>query len=327
MRRPNGSRLLAQIVRRSPRMGLHTHAERLLLTHGAMEALQLALRAVTQPGDAVGIERRPTSTCIRCWPTSACRPSSCPPTRSTDWTWMHWMRCWSTGRWPHVVMPTVHNPLGCTMPTAAKQRLAELVNARQLPLIEDAVRRAAVLRTAGTLAESLRSRWLGDGGRWLLKDTGAGLPHRLAGWRRFAERIAPLKFQSTGGEPQLLGDAVAAYLEAGSYEHHLHRMRRLYREQVGRLRQLVAEHFPAGTRATEPQGGFRCGWNCRAWTRASCSSERCWRTSCSCRARCTARRTLPPLPAAVVLPEPGCALHRCGGAAGCDRTELAAAAR
>ncbi|MGM3372044.1 PLP-dependent aminotransferase family protein, partial [Escherichia coli] len=41
--RPNGSpRLLAQIVRRGPRMGLHTHSERLLLTHGAMEALQLA---------------------------------------------------------------------------------------------------------------------------------------------------------------------------------------------------------------------------------------------------------------------------------------------
>ncbi|WP_163047300.1 aminotransferase class I/II-fold pyridoxal phosphate-dependent enzyme, partial [Acinetobacter nosocomialis] len=34
----------------------HTHSERLLLTHGAMEGLQLALRAVTQPGDAVGIE-------------------------------------------------------------------------------------------------------------------------------------------------------------------------------------------------------------------------------------------------------------------------------
>ncbi|HCR33491.1 MAG TPA: GntR family transcriptional regulator, partial [Stenotrophomonas sp.] len=87
-----------------------------------------------------------------------------------------------------------------------------------------------------TLAPDYRIGWL-DGGR-------------------FAERIALLKFQSTGGEPQLLGDAVAAYLEAGSYEHHLHRMRRLYREQVGRLRQLVAEHFPAGTRATEPQGGF-----------------------------------------------------------------------
>ena len=25
---------------------------------------------------------------------------------------------------------------------------------------------------------------------------------------------------------------------------------------MGRLRQLVAEHFPPGTRATEPQGGF-----------------------------------------------------------------------
>jgi DNA-binding transcriptional MocR family regulator len=46
--RPNGAaRLLTQIVQRGPRLGLHTTTDRLVLTHGAMEALQLALRVVT----------------------------------------------------------------------------------------------------------------------------------------------------------------------------------------------------------------------------------------------------------------------------------------
>ncbi|MDR6095891.1 DNA-binding transcriptional MocR family regulator [Stenotrophomonas sp. SORGH_AS321] len=33
-------------------------------------------------------------------------------------------------------------------------------------------------------------------------------------------------------------------------------MRRLYREQTSKVRQLVSLHFPPGTRATEPTGGF-----------------------------------------------------------------------
>ncbi|MBH1444297.1 PLP-dependent aminotransferase family protein [Stenotrophomonas hibiscicola] len=257
--RPNGSpRLLAQIVRRSPRMGLHTHAERLLLTHGAMEALQLALRAVTQPGDAVGIE---APSYFNLYPLLAnlglqaielpTHPQHGLDVDALDALLEHRPLA------ALVVMPTVHNPLGCTMPTAAKQHLAELVNARQLPLIEDAV--YAELQFCEPPAPLLKAF---DRDGWVMVVGGFSktlAPDYRIGWLdggRFAERIALLKFQSTGGEPQLLGDAVAAYLEAGSYEHHLHRMRRLYREQVGRLRQLVAEHFPAGTRATEPQGGF-----------------------------------------------------------------------
>ncbi len=257
--RPNGSpRLLAQIVRRGPRMGLHTHSERLLLTHGAMEALQLALRAVTQPGDAVGIE---APSYFNLYPLLAnlglqaielpTHPQHGLDVDALDALLEH------TPLAALVVMPTVHNPLGCTMPTPAKQRLAELVNARQLPLIEDAV--YAELQFCEPPAPLLKAF---DRDGWVMVVGGFSktlAPDYRIGWLdggRFAERIALLKFQSTGGEPQLLGDAVAAYLEAGSYEHHLHRMRRLYREQVGRLRQLVAEHFPAGTRATEPQGGF-----------------------------------------------------------------------
>jgi hypothetical protein len=106
--------------------------------------------------------------------------------------WMRWTRCWSTPLAALVVMPTVHNPLGCTMPTAAKQRLAELVNARQLPLIEDAV--YAELQFCEPPAPLLKAF---DRDGWVmvvgfLQDAGAGLPHRLAGWRplRRAHRAA-----------------------------------------------------------------------------------------------------------------------------------------
>ncbi|WMJ67706.1 PLP-dependent aminotransferase family protein [Stenotrophomonas sp. 24(2023)] len=257
--RPNGSqRLLAQIVRRGPRMGLHTTAERLQLTHGGMEALQLALRAVTSPGDAVGIEAPSYFNLYPLLSHLGLRAIELPthPQTGLDVDAVETLLD-STPLAALMVMPTVHNPLGCTMPVAAKQRLATLVNARRLPLIEDAV--YADLQFSEPPAPLLKAF---DRDGWVMVVAGFSktlAPDYRIGWLdggRFAERIALLKFQTSGAEPQLLGDAVASYLESGTYEHHLRRLRRLYRDQVGRLRQLVAEHFPASTRATEPQGGF-----------------------------------------------------------------------
>ncbi|AIO71438.1 aminotransferase class I/II-fold pyridoxal phosphate-dependent enzyme [Burkholderia multivorans] len=54
---PPGSDLLReQIARRGMRLGMTLSADDIVLTHGAMEALHLALRAVTSAGDHVGIE-------------------------------------------------------------------------------------------------------------------------------------------------------------------------------------------------------------------------------------------------------------------------------
>src|SRR5574344_203288 len=53
---PGSLRLRTQIARRAKLLGMDLAAADILLTHGAMEALQLALRAVTRAGDTVGIE-------------------------------------------------------------------------------------------------------------------------------------------------------------------------------------------------------------------------------------------------------------------------------
>ena len=257
--RPNASQaLIAQIVRRGPRMGLHTVPERIVLTHGAMEALQLALRAVTVPGDAVGLEAPSYFNLYPLLSSLGLHAIELPthPQHGLEVDAVEALLD-TTALAALVVMPTVHNPLGCTMPLAAKQRLAALANARQLPVIEDIV--YAELQYAEPL-EPLLKAFDRDG--WVMVCAGFSktlAPDYRIGWLeggRFSERIALLKFQSTGAEPRLLGDAVAAFLEAGNYEHHLRRVRRLYREQTGRVRQLVAEHFPTATRATEPAGGF-----------------------------------------------------------------------
>jgi DNA-binding transcriptional MocR family regulator len=154
-------------------------------------------------------------------------------------------------------MPSVHNPLGFTMPVVEKQRLAALVNRHRIPLIEDAV--YAELQFQEPLSPLLKS-FDDDGWVMVVNSFSKTLaPDYRIGWLdagRFAADIQLLKFQSTGAEPRLLGEAVGAFLEAGSYEQHLRRLRRLYSDQVRRVRSLIAQHFPAGTLATQPTGGF-----------------------------------------------------------------------
>ncbi len=147
----------------------------------------------------------------RCWPASACKALEIPhPSRSTAWRWMPSSCCWRRGACrPVVAMPTVHNPLGCSMPLATKRRLAELANRHRVPLIEDALlRRAAVRQAAAADGQGLRQRRLGDGLRATPR------PWRLAtasaGWRRgaSADAVRQLKFCSTVAESLLLGETV-----------------------------------------------------------------------------------------------------------------------
>lgn len=257
--RPNGAaRLLTQIVQRGPRLGLHTTTERLVLTHGAMEALQLALRVVTQPGDAVAIEAPSYFNIYPLLRSLGLRAIELPthPRDGLDLDALEALLA-AGGIAAIMAMPTVHNPLGGSMPVPNKQRLAALVNHYQVPLIEDAV--YAELQFKEPL-EPLTKSFDRDG--WIMVCSGFSktlAPDYRIGWLdggRFAADIQLLKFHSSGAESRLLGDAVAAFLEAGNYEHHLRGLRRLYSDQVSHVRGLIAQHFPPGTSATQPTGGF-----------------------------------------------------------------------
>lgn len=156
-----------------------------------------------------------------------------------------------------VAMPTVHNPLGCTMPVGAKERLAALVHRHRVPLIEDIV--YAELQFSDPPEPAVKSF---DRDGWVIVCSGFSktlAPDYRIGWMhagRYTRTVQQLKFASSCAEPKLLCEAVGRFLESGSYEHHVKSLRRLYESQVTTVRGLISSHFPIGTRATQPVGGF-----------------------------------------------------------------------
>ena len=256
---PPGSGLLrGEIARRSQRLGMNLPAESIVLVHGANEALHLALRAVTRVGDFVGIEAPSYFNLYPLLSALGLKAIEIPthPQRGLDIDAVE--KLFAENRIAALVaMPTVHNPLGCSMPVEAKRRLAKLLQQYEIPLVEDTV--YAELQFREPLEPTVKAF---DSDGWVVACGGFSKtlsPDYRLGWLeggRFNETIQRLKFASSASESMLLSEAVGLYLRSGAYEHHLSRLRRLYLAQIGTVRGLIAQHFPEGTRATQPAGGF-----------------------------------------------------------------------
>jgi len=255
---PGSMRLRREVARRAMDSGMALVADDITLTHGCMEALQLALRALTKPGDCVGLE---TPTYFFLFPLLASLglksieiPTDPQRGLSLDALEMLLIEKRISAL---IAMPNVQNPLGCSMSLEDKKRLAQLVNHYQVPLIEDGL--YGELQFCTPLSPAVKAF---DRDGWVIycsSFTKTLAPDFRVGWivaGRFSAEIARLKAVSSMSESILLSETLGHFLESGGYDHHLRSLRRRYISQLDEARGLIARHFPQGTRATLPQGGF-----------------------------------------------------------------------
>lgn len=255
---PGSQRLRQQIARRGLTLGMVTNPAEITITHGCMEALQLALRVTTKPGDCVGLESPTYFYLMPLLASLGLRTIEIPtdPLQGLSLDVLELLL--QEGRLNAVIaMPTVQNPLGYTMPLAAKKRLARLMNDHQVPLIEDGL--YAEIQFGSSLSPAVKAF---DRDGWILfcsSFTKTLAPDFRIGWidgGRFSEALHKLKAVSSMAEPALLSETLALFLESGGYDHHLRGLRRRYATQVEQARILINRHFPLGTKATRPAGGF-----------------------------------------------------------------------
>ena len=129
-----------EVARRLADSGLTVSPDRVVITGGAQEAIALALRTVTEPGDVVAVES-PTfygllqvldSLGLRALeiPTDARTGISLPALQLA-------LEQWSVKAC--VLVPNYSNPIGYLMPEQGKRDLLALLERFKVPLIEDDV--------------------------------------------------------------------------------------------------------------------------------------------------------------------------------------------
>ena len=255
---PGSQALRRQIALRYLGSGCSVDADELVITNGAMEALDLSLEVVTRPGDLVAVESPTFYAALQALERHGLRAIEVltHPRTGVDLPSLaailerHPVKaCW--------FMPTFQNPLGSQMPDAAKQAMVELLAARQIPLIEDDVYGELYF---GTHKPKPAKAWDRSGLVIHCSSFSKTLaPGYRVGWvaaGRFATELAHRQLMSSLGVAIPSQEGLSRYLQQGSYDRHLRRLRPLLARNKALVLRAVARHFPPGTRASQPEGGY-----------------------------------------------------------------------
>jgi DNA-binding transcriptional MocR family regulator len=250
--------LRRQIALRYMVSGVMLPLEELVITNGAMEALNLCLQCVTQPGDLVAIESPAFYATLQVLERLKLKAVEIPvhPREGIDLdslaaslAQLPIKACW--------FMSSLQNPLGASMNEAKKRALYELLQRHQVPLIEDDV--YAELYFGSQPPKPVKS-FDREG---LVMHCGSFskclAPGYRVGWvagGRYAEQIGRLKLMTTISPSVPAQAAIADYLQHGGYDRHLRKLRHLLETQQASMLASAARHFPASTRVTRPSGGY-----------------------------------------------------------------------
>jgi DNA-binding transcriptional MocR family regulator len=250
--------LRRQIALRYMQSGVHLAQQELVITNGAMEALNLCLQCVTQPGDLVAIEAPAFYACLQVLERLKLKAVEIPvhPREGIDLDCLAdslerlpIKACW--------FMSSLQNPLGASMSEAKKQALYQLLQQHQLPLIEDDV--YAELYYGSQPPKPVKS-FDRDG---LVMHCGSFskclAPGYRVGWvagGRYAEQISRLKLMTTISPSVPAQAALADYLQHGGYDRHLRKLRHSLETQQDAMLASAARYFPADSRVTRPSGGY-----------------------------------------------------------------------
>lgn len=255
---PGSEALRRQIALRYLDGGTRVDGGEIVVCNGAMEALNLCLEAVTEPGDLVAIESPTFYGALQALERRGLRAIEVTthPRTGVDVDALarvldqHPVKaCW--------FMPSFQNPLGCLMPDGRKQALVALLAARGIPLIEDD---AYAELYFGRQRPRPAKAWDREG---LVMHCSSFSKCLAPGWRvgwvaggRFASTLTRRKLSLSLSASLPAEEALADYLAGGAYDRHLRRLRQTLCESQARILRLVCRHFPRGTRITRPTGGY-----------------------------------------------------------------------
>ncbi len=256
---PKGDLNLRQeIARRALRWGQALSAEDIAITCGCTEALMLALRTVTRPGDTVAVESPTYFGLLHALEALDLKALELPTDPASGIEIPALAKALKSGSIKACLFSSsFNNPLGCTMPDDKKLAVLNLLAKHDVPLIEDDIYGdiyfgperprpfMALDRRGITIYCSSFSKTIAPGYR--------------IGWiatRRHMARVLDRKFASTLAGPTLTQAALADLLSSGGYDNHLRRIRRVFEDNIDQMIRVVDRSFPKDTRVTRPAGGF-----------------------------------------------------------------------
>lgn len=255
---PGNAALRQMLAQRYARQGITLSPDEIVITNGALEALNLSLQAVTEPGDYVVIEQPTFYGALQAIERLKLKALAVPSDarhgidmQQLEETLQRWpvKACW--------LMTTLQNPLGVTLSPTRKAQLVALLARYQVPLIEDDV--YAEL-WAGSEPPHPAKYWDRQGD---VLHCGSFSKCLVAGFRvgwvaagQHAQRIQRLQLMSTLSTSAPMQLALADFLATRRYDTHLKKLRQTLAQRKTWVRQALRNILPQGASISDSPGGY-----------------------------------------------------------------------
>ena len=246
------------LAKRLQAKGIGTTADRVLITSGSQQGIDLVAKVFLDRGDQVVVENPCYLAALQ---TFGGYEAKFIAVGSDE----HGMRVDEVERAlqnsnPKLiyVVSEFHNPKGTSLSLERRRQLIELSRRYGVPVLED--NPYGELRYTGT-SNPLLSAMDTDGLVVYLSTFSKTLsPGLRIGWAVASEPV--FKAMTTAKQSTdlhtstLLQHAVARLLESFDYDRHLANIRAVYSQRLAAMLQALSEYFPASVRWTSPEGGL-----------------------------------------------------------------------
>jgi len=257
---PPGPELLrAEIAKRVARGGVNAAVDDILVTAGCLEAVFVSLLTVCRAGDSVLIESPGFYLFHQLLDRLGLKAVEVPSRPGTGVDPDDVRTALDAGPIRAALLTAnFSNPTGGTIPEDRKREIGRILAQHGVFLIEDDIygemawdmprpaSLAAFADPARTVLCSSFSKSVSPGYRIGWVTGGADL----------VERAIHTKLVTSAAVSTPAAVGISEFLAGGGYDRWIRSARRHYRSTVPRLREAIAESFPAGTRSTRPAGGM-----------------------------------------------------------------------
>jgi len=250
--------LRAEIAAGMRARGSRVSADDLVITNGSQQAIEIVLRAFVDPGDAVVVEDPTYTGALGVLGALGARLVGVPT--DADGVRVDLLARALERHRPRVMylQPTFHNPTARVLSEPRRREVVELAARHACVVVEDDW--AGDLRFEGDDLPTLHAL---DGGRhvvYLSTFSKKLIPGIRVGWvaarAAVRDRLLTIKQVEDHGTSLVLQAALHAFLENGSLEPHLAKVRSAYLARRDAMLAALDRRFPATARWSRPQGGL-----------------------------------------------------------------------
>lgn len=250
--------LIHKISKRAFEHGEKLSEKEIIITNGCTEALNLCLRAVTEPGDTVIVESPTYYGFLEIAESLKLKIIEIPTDPETG---IGLDRLNSVLKKVKakvlLINPNFQNPLGHSIPDINKKELVSLLAEKEIPIIEDDV--YTDLYWGNSKPSTIKSFDKSDNVLLCSSFSKILAPGYRVGYvaaGKYFQNVKKNKLSTSFHSNILPQMAVSEFMNNGGYELHLRNLRRKYKEQVYSYLNLLSQKLPKGSKISRPAGGY-----------------------------------------------------------------------